>query len=416
MPSLTYSPTRIAAAICRFALRLLFGLVAGLLIAACTSLPIIETTNPLLDTPTLAPTLDDFWAGKAEFVVDVWDTGLPMGESDTVLLPDGTLRSYIHASYASAGVLDSCGDPVEFPGCLVILTSDDGGERFQWPTLEDQPPRCAIPCARCPCDSARDQIDQQQYPRIAQLGNTSAPAWSPAWWIVYEYRANSILRHSPDGLTWSAPIEAPLTGIWQDWLMPCPPAAAIGDHPFAPNAYDCLVGSPPGLYIDHRVTPPELYLFVGLGQNPSSMGCLRGPAQGDPTLLRPCTHNPLFTGARTYGPHAERGAAANAYFDFRTISSADLLTVGSRTYLFYEGVRGPGPGDAGDTQFLLGLARTTTSALDGPWELYPGNPILLDLPGNVGVGHADVIELAGITYLYTTLDGIWRSRLQLVWR
>jgi hypothetical protein len=96
--------------------------------------------------------------------------------------------------------------------------------------------------------------------------------------------------------------------------------------------------------------------------------------------------------------------------------------------MFYEGVRGPGPGDAGDTQFGLGMARTADPKLsqtphsnayhqaDGAWETYPGNPLLVDLPGNVGVGHADVIIVDGITYLYTSLDGEVRSRLKLVWR
>jgi hypothetical protein len=83
--------------------------------------------------------------------------------------------------------------------------------------------------------------------------------------------------------------------------------------------------------------------------------------------------------------------------------------------MFYEGVRGPRAGDGGDTQFLLGLARSATPPLDGEWELYPHNPILLDLPGNVGVGHADVIVAEDITYLYTSLDGQVRSRLRLVW-
>ena len=69
------------------------------------------------------PTLDDFWAGSAEFRMDQADTGLPMGESDTVVLPDGRLRSYVHASYASLGVKDTCGDPVPFPGCVVVFES-----------------------------------------------------------------------------------------------------------------------------------------------------------------------------------------------------------------------------------------------------------------------------------------------------
>ena len=78
-------------------------------------------------------------------------------------------------------------------------------------------------------------------------------------------------------------------------------------------------------------------------------------------------------------------------------------------------MRGPGPGDGGDTQFGLGLARSLTAQIDGPWEKYTGNPILVDLPGNIGLGHADVVVADGRTYLYTSLDGITRSRLILVW-
>ena len=87
--------------------------------------------------------------------------------------------------------------------------------------------------------------------------------------------------------------------------------------------------------------------------------------------------------------------------------------MGERYYMLYEGVRGPGEGDPGDTQFGLGLARSLTPAIDGPWEKYPGNPLLVDLPGNIGLGHADLVTLRGRTYLYTSLDGVTRSRLVL---
>jgi beta-xylosidase len=83
--------------------------------------------------------------------------------------------------------------------------------------------------------------------------------------------------------------------------------------------------------------------------------------------------------------------------------------------MLYEGVRGPMPGDAGDTQFGLGLARSLTDQIDGPWERYPGNPILVDVPANVGIGHADLAIMDGQTILYTSLDGKTRSRLRLVW-
>ena len=54
------------------------------------------------------PTLDDFWDDTATFEVDVPVTGLPMGESDTVVLQSGMfseaeLWSYVHASDRSAG-------------------------------------------------------------------------------------------------------------------------------------------------------------------------------------------------------------------------------------------------------------------------------------------------------------------------
>ena len=117
-----------------------------------------------------------------------------------------------------------------------------------------------------------------------------------------------------------------------------------------------------------------------------------------------------------YGPLEDKGAHTNPYFDFRTISSADVLRIEDRVYMLYEGVRGPGPGDPGDRQFGLGLARSLTEQIDGPWERYPGNPILVDLPGNVGVGHGYLVVIRGQTVLYTSLDGQTRSRLVLVWK
>jgi hypothetical protein len=41
---------------------------------------------------------------------------------------------------------------------------------------------------------------------------------------------------------------------------------------------------------------------------------------------------------------------------------------------------------------------------------------LVDLPGNIGLGHADLVVLDGQTLLYTSLDGVTRSRLALVWK
>ncbi|MFX1412115.1 MAG: hypothetical protein ACFFA6_17365 [Promethearchaeota archaeon] len=42
-------------------------------------------------------------------------------------------------------------------------------------------------------------------------------------------------------------------------------------------------------------------------------------------------------------------------------------------------------------------------------------PFLIDLPGNIGLGHADLVVLDGQTLLFTSLDGVTRSRLALVW-
>jgi hypothetical protein len=40
----------------------------------------------------------------------------------------------------------------------------------------------------------------------------------------------------------------------------------------------------------------------------------------------------------------------------------------------------------------------------------------MDVPGNVGVGHGDLIVLDGITYLYTATSERTRGRYVLVWR
>ncbi len=348
------------------------------------------------------PTLADFWAGTAHFALDVLDTGLPLGESESLAVDDGLVWSYVHRSHPAGGILDQCGNPVPFPGCVVRYRSDDGGRRFALAG----PPECLIACRQCPCDSAHDHIDQQQYPDVVVAGGEAV--------MAYEYRGRTMLRRSPDGVHWSAPAPVPGTGIWEvrPW---CPPAAAIGRHPFVPYRFKCLAGGPPGLL----ATEDTLYVLVGLGQNPAGLGCFRAPLPVDPATFRPCDRGPLFAGVAAYGPLALKGPPANPYFDFRTISSAELSRLGqgpsSRYYALYEGIRGPGPGDPGDSQFGLGLARTLTDRPDGPWEKFPGNPILADLPGNVGLGHADLLQLNGTTYLYTSLDGVHRSRLVLVW-
>lgn len=346
------------------------------------------------------PTLADFWDGRARFRVDVPVTGLPMGESDTIVMPNGEFWSYVHASDRSAGVRDRCGNPVGFPGCVVIYRSSDGGRTFRY----DEPPVCLFECRQCPCDSENDHIDQQQYPRLQHERGI--------YHLVYEYRARLMLRRSVDGLAWSAPEEVPFTGIWQADLRGCPAAEVIGVHPFVPHEYDCLVGGPPGLYIERG----WLYVFAAFGQNPAGLGCVVGPADGPALQLRRCSYNPLFRGAPDYGPLEVTGRAANAHFDFRTISAAEVLRIGSRYYALYEGIRGPAAGDPGDSQFGLGLARSRSGHIDGPWETYSGNPILQDLPGNIGLGHADLLVVDGRTWLYTSLDGATRSRLILEWQ
>lgn len=372
--------------------------------------PLLPPAHAGTDPDPALPTLADFWAGRAEFVVDVAETGLPMGESETVAVRGRLgwpqrLWSYVHASDRSAGVVDQCGAPVEFPGCVVIYRSRDGGRSFALTN-----PTCQIECTQCPCDSGADHIEQQQYPRVA----LDADANPPTLHMVYEYRGMVMHRASIDGAEWSPPSFVPGTGYWDEGFegRACQGSERIGPHPFVTLEYDCLRGGPPGIYIEGG----RMFVFVALGQNPGSLGCLVGDARAGVDSLEPCAHNPLFTGSPEYGPTDGWGAQSNAHYTFRTLSSADVHRIGEHYYMLFEGVRGPGPGDAGDTQFGLGLARSTGPALDGPWELFPGNPILIDLPGNIGLGHADLIVLDGRTYLYTSLDGETRSRLALVWR
>jgi hypothetical protein len=40
----------------------------------------------------------------------------------------------------------------------------------------------------------------------------------------------------------------------------------------------------------------------------------------------------------------------------------------------------------------------------------------MDVPGNVGVGHADLLVLGGTTYLYTVTSATTRGRYVLAWR
>ncbi len=346
------------------------------------------------------PTLADFWEGRAEFELQVQDTGLPRGESDTIVMGNGELWSYLHASERSAGTVDRCGQSVEFPGCTVIYKSYDGGFSFQ----HDAPPICQFECDRCPCDPERDHVVQQQYPRVHFDGETLV--------LVYEYLGRVMLRRSDDGLTWSRPQRVDDTGIWKLWLEDCPPEESIGEHPYVRYDYECLAGGPPGVYVEDGT----IYVFLAAGQNPGSMGCFYGKLKGNAERFKRCESNPLFTGADEYGPLEEKGAQTNPFFDFRTISSAEVLKLEDGYYMLYEGVRGPGKGDPGDSQFGLGLARSLRPEIDSPWEKYHGNPILVDLPGNIGLGHADLVVIDGLTVLYTALEKDKRSRLDLVWK
>src|SRR5690606_4437178 len=132
-----------------------------------------------------APTLADFWEGRAEWVLDIEDVGLPVGESDTIQISDNEFWSYLHASNQSASVVDQCGEPVAFPGCLTRWESTDGGVSFSLPSAV-----CSIPCGSCPCDDQRDHHGNtsagtreaaQQYPRVFTTENT--------FYLTYEWHA-----------------------------------------------------------------------------------------------------------------------------------------------------------------------------------------------------------------------------------
>jgi hypothetical protein len=346
-------------------------------------------------------TLEEFWNGAAEWVLEIPDTGLPGGESDTVYRGGTEFWSYLHASHASAGVVDQCGDPVPFPGCTTLWKSTDGGQRF---VLEN--PVCLFPCASCPCDNSRDHIAQQQYPRVFFAPDET--------YLVYEFGAYVYLRTSPDGVSWSGPAHVPGTWVWWHDNALCEGAEAIGEHPhiYSELEYDCLAGGPPGIYVEGEL----LYVFVGLGRAPGHMGCLLGNRYSGAAGLYRCGTNPLFGADLGYGPLELQGPDANPYFEFRTISSADVVRVGDRYYMTYEGVRGPSNPTVVDDQFGLGLARSLGPTIDGPWEKYPGNPIVMPLPGNVGVGHADLLIVGNATYLYTATPSFTRGRYVLLRR
>jgi hypothetical protein len=132
--------------------------------------------------------------------------------------------------------------------------------------------------------------------------------------------------------------------------------------------------------------------------------------------MRPCTYNPLFAGAREYGPLDALGADADAYFDFRTISSADVVKMGEHTYMTYEGTRGPSRDGYRDDQFALGFARSISSTIDGRWQTYPGNPAIMGLGDHWGIGHADLLIVNEAVYLYTSTSPTTRGRYVLVYK
>ncbi len=384
-----------------------FGL--AVLMGAAVGHQIVEAVQPdpaASDTPTLA----DFWDGRAEWTLEVEDVGLPLGESDTLLQSDGTFWSYLHASASSAGVVDQCGQPVAFPGCTTLWQSGDG-LNF---SLSSQV--CLLQCTACPCVDERDHIGldpngnqqaAQQYPRVVVADDGTH-------YMAYEWHAQTMLRASPDGLHWSdwVRLRDP-AGTWPSSYAPCSEVERIGAHPnIRGEIHDCLVGAPPGLYVEGDT----LYVFVAAGSAPGHMRCYYGNRHSDLSQLQVCQTDPLFSGASEYGPVAVAGAEANAYFDFRYVSSAEVIRDGDQYYLFYEGVRGPDVLERGmDTQFGLGLARTLDGQIDGEWEKFPGNPLLMPVAFNWGIGHADVLRIGETLYLYTATSETTRGRYRLEW-
>jgi len=352
------------------------------------------------------PTLADFWDGRAEWVLDIEDAGLPVGESDTLLMSDGSLWSYLHASTQSPGVVDQCGGQVAFPGCLTRWESTDGGQSFSLPSAV-----CSLSCTTCPCDDQRDHTSAeqaaQQYPRVVYDGER--------FYMAYEWHAQIMLRTSEDGLVWSD-WDYLLTpgGTFPSSFAACSAIETIGAHPnIRGEAADCLIGAPPGIYVEGET----LYVFAAIGSAPGHIRCYKGDKRGRLDQLKVCDTDPLFSGATEYGSLDLRGADANPYFDFRYVSSADILKVGGHYYMSYEGIRGPEFLEAGmDTQYALGFARSVTDQIDGAWELYPANPVIQDVGFWVGIGHADLLVVGGETWMYTQTGENIRGRYKLRWK
>ena len=220
------------------------------------------------------------------------------------------------------------------------------------------------------------------------------------------------MRTSPNGIYWSGETGVPGTGVWYTTQRSCTEAELVGEHPnvYSGLEYDCLAGAPPGVYVEGDL----LYVFVGLGRAPGHMGCLVGDKYEGAGGLRPCESNPLFGAETDYGPEDAAGAEANSYFDFRTISSAEVVRVGGHYYMAYEGTRGPSERSVREDQFALGFARSISPTIDGPWEKYPGNPVITDVGDYWGIGHADIVIVDGVTYLYVSTSPTTRGRYVLV--
>jgi hypothetical protein len=262
-------------------------------------------------------------------------------------------------------------------------------------------------CTACPCDDQRDHITAQQYPRVFFADDQV--------YLAYEWHAQVMLRTSSDGLNWSnwSYLLTP-GGTWPTSYAPCTATETIGPHPNIRGQLDnCLVGAPPGIYVDGDT----LYVFVAAGSAPGHMRCYKGDRHGNLAKLKRCDHDPLFSSAGEYGPtDITAGAAINSYFDFRYVSAADVLKVGDHYYLAYEGVRGPDILERGmDSQFGLGFARSVGAAIDGEWEKYPANPVLMDVSPNFGIGHADLLIVDGITMMYNAASDKTRGRYILRW-
>jgi hypothetical protein len=232
--------------------------------------------------------------------------------------------------------------------------------------------------------------------------------------MVYEWGAATFLRTSSDGINWSAWGRVPWTGVWFADEGTCSEVESVGEHPSISSEleYDCLIGAPPGIYIEGDT----LYVFVGLGRAPGHMGCYFGNKYAGSTGLVKCNSNPLFSAELGYGPLDLTGPEANPYFEFRTISSADVVRVGDHYYMAYEGVRGPSRWDVVDDQFGLGFARSSGPTIDGPWEKYPDNPVIMDMTNNWGIGHGDIVLVGPATYLYTATSTHTRGRYVLLRR